>query len=92
MTLTASVMMIGGIPKSPMPSPLIMPISAPAARSSGITQTSGASWPPESSVTSTAAQFSTHGSERSMPPPMMTKVCPSATMPTNAASTAIDRR
>ena len=35
-----------------------------------------------------AAEFSTQGTERSMPPPMMTKVWPSATMPTKAASTS----
>jgi len=35
MTLTASVMMIGGTPKSAMPAPLIAPTAAPAARISG---------------------------------------------------------
>ena len=39
-----------------------------------------------------AAEFSTQGTERSMPPPMMTKVWPRATMPTKAASTSIERR
>ena len=39
-----------------------------------------------------AAEFSTQGIDRSMPPPMMTKVWPSATMPTKAASTTVDRR
>ena len=42
MTLTASVMMIGGTPKSVIASPFTMPISAPAARRSGIAQRSGA--------------------------------------------------
>ena len=38
-----------------------------------------------------AAELSTQGIERSMPPPMMTKVWPSATMPTNAARTTVER-
>jgi len=53
---------------------------------------SGWSCPLATSVIRIAAQLSTHGTERSMPPPMITKVWPSATMPTKAASTAIVRR
>ncbi len=53
---------------------------------------SGPSWPPAISVIRMAAQFSTHGTDRSMPPPMMTKVWPRATMPMKAASTDIERR
>ena len=91
MTLVASVMMIGGTPKWATPTPLINPIMAPPASTSGTTQTSGTSWPPQSSAMMMAAELSTQGTERSMPPPMMTKVWPSATMPTKAASTTVER-
>ena len=40
---------------------------------SGIAQRSGPSCPPAISVIRMAAQFSTQGTDRSMPPPMMTK-------------------
>ena len=89
MTLTASVMMIGGTPKMATPRPLTIPTSAPAASSIGTIQSSGASWLLASSVISTAAEFNTQGTERSMPPPMITKVWPSATMPMKAASTTV---
>ena len=92
MTLAASVMMIGGTPNQATPAPLTKPTIAPPASISGITQISGASWPPQSSVIRMAAEFSTQGTDRSMPPPMMTKVWPSATMPTKAASTTVERR
>ncbi len=88
MTLAASVMMIGGTPKTATPMPLTRPIAAPPARMSGATQISGRSRPAQMSVITMAAAFSTQGTERSMPPPMMTKVCPRATMPTKAASTS----
>jgi hypothetical protein len=92
MTLVASVMMIAGTPNSATPTPLTRPISAPAARISGPTHSNGRSWPPQKIAIRIAAQLSTQGTERSMPPPMMTKVWPSATMPMKAASTSEERR
>ena len=84
--------MIGGTPNTATPTPLISPISAPPQSSSGATQSSGRSWAPQSSVINTAAELSTQGLDRSMPPPMITKVCPRATMPTKAASTTVERK
>ena len=91
MTLVASVMMIGGTPNWATPTPLTRPMKAPPASRSGITQASGRFCPPHSSAMMIAAEFSTQGTDRSMPPPMMTKVWPSATMPTKAASTTVER-
>ena len=85
-------MMIGGTPKIATPMPLTRPIAAPPASTSGATQSSGRSRPAQSSVIRMAAAFSTQGIDRSMPPPMITKVWPSATMPTKAASTSVERR
>ncbi len=47
-------------------------------------------WPSEVVTSRIAAAFSTHGTERSMPPIKMTKVWPAATRPTNIATTRTD--
>jgi hypothetical protein len=85
MTLTDIVMTIGGTRSSAMPMPLITPIPQPSARISGTIHSSGQLCPCASAVARMAALFMTQGTDKSMPPPMMTTVCPIATMPVNAA-------
>ena len=77
------VMTIGGTRRMAMPTPLTTPTSTPPSRMRGMIQISGPSWPRASAVSRTAAQLSVHGTDRSMPPPMMTIVWPIATMPVN---------
>ena len=79
--------MIGGTRSSAMPAPFKAPTAPPQTRISGTAQSSAASLLRVIAVVITAAQFSIQGTDRSIPPPMMTKVCPMATMPVNEATT-----
>jgi len=46
--------------------------------------------PPVVVTITIAAAFSTHGTDRSIPPIRMTNICPAATNPTNEATTRTD--
>jgi hypothetical protein len=92
MMLLASVMMIAGTRRMAMPMPLTRPTTAPAANTSGTAQISAPSCPRQQKVTMIAAAFSTQGIDRSMPAPKMTKLWPSAAMPTKAARMTVERR
>src|SRR5712691_8195009 len=81
-----SVMTTGGISNSTMPSPFVMPTPTPSKSTSGTTHHALLFSPSAVVVSSTAIALSTQGTERSMPPIRMMKVCPAATMPTNEAS------
>ena len=84
-TSMARVITMGGIRNRAIPTPLMMPTSAPKPSTSGTAHRSAPSLLRVREVTSIAAPVSVQGIDRSMPPPMMTMVWPMATMPMNEA-------
>ena len=79
----ASVTMIGGSSRQATSAPLTRPTSSPAP--SAVASEAGKGQPASSEKTATSpASASTGPTDRSMPPVMITKVMPTAMMPTSA--------
>ena len=69
--------------------PLHIPTARPIPSVSGSAHQVRESRPSDVVTSRIAAPFSTHGTERSMPPMSTTNVCPAATKPTNEAVSRI---
>jgi hypothetical protein len=91
MPFMASVITTAGMPSKATPAPLQAPTSAPMPSVKARAGIARASLPSELVTIRIAPALSTHGTERSMPPMRMTKVCPAATSPTKEATVRIER-
>jgi hypothetical protein len=78
-----SVITTAGMPSRATPRPLTIPQTTPSASASTIPIASLPFEPADCEMSTIAAAFRTHGTERSIPPIRITNVCPAATRPTN---------
>ena len=85
----ASVITTAGTARKATPIPLNIPMTSPIPSVSGRAHQARESRPSDVVTSRIAAPFSTHGTERSMPPMSTTNVWPAATKPTNEAVSRI---
>src|SRR5579875_1013454 len=78
-----SVITTAGTPSTATPSPLTSPQTTPRASATTMPTARPPSDPLATATITIAAELSTHGTDRSMPPMRMTNVWPAATSPTN---------